>query len=157
MNRCPPNVHLMSRQHLPSNSAMSMNSIYFQNTFAIFFKTTCFWMKKCISPVHSRFLLPEMLIWDSTLTGNQQLLTRSFQAQRETVLSFVGSRTTQTMMNGKEVKQWPICLAVRGNCHRREYSAYLPGFPPLTSLSAAPQNHCDQIGRVLPKTGWNPL
>lgn len=43
------------------------------------------------------------------------------------------------MMNGKEVEQWPICLAVRGNCYSSGYAAILSGFPALTSSSAVPQ------------------
>lgn len=27
--------------------------------------------------------------------------------------TFVGSRRSQIMMNGEEIEQWPICLAVR--------------------------------------------
>lgn len=55
------------------------------------------------------------------------------------------------------MEQWLICLAVRGNCHRREYTAILSGFPELTSSSAIPQNLFNKIRRVLPKTGLNPF
>lgn len=54
-------------------------------------------------------------------------------------------------MNGKEVKQWPICLAVRRNCHRNGYNAFLSVSPALTSSPEVHQKHFDQIGTVLAK------
>lgn len=58
--------------------------------------------------------------------------------------TFVGSRGSQIMMNGEEIEQWPICLAVRTAIA-------------LASSSGILQNHFHQIGRVLPKSVWNPF